>query len=334
MSASSPEKKVDATHDAPAAPAGGGHGGSHVVGWALAINLLIAVLKFVVAAVTRSTAMLAEACHSLADTGNQVFLLLGIKLSGRRANDEHPFGYATERYFWAFIAALSIFLVGGAFSIYEGAHKVFGAGHGGEQEALGSPTWAFVVLGGSIVLELFSFLVALKEFNKERGGRPLTEIVDEARDPTVITVLFEDAAALLGLVLAFGGVFLTWWTGDQRWDGLASVLVGLVLVVVAAFLARVTKSLLIGRSVPARERARIEEIARAARDVVGVVHIRTVHFGPDEVMCGLKLRFSPGLDTRALEERINALEAALRAELPHLVRIYVEPGFDEHPAPQ
>lgn len=331
MSTAAPAKAPAPASPAPAPAEGGGHGGAHVIGWALAANLLIAVLKFIVAAVTSSTAMLAEACHSLADTGNQVLLLLGMRLSGRPENEEHPFGYDGERYFWAFIAALSIFSIGGAFSIYEGVHKMLEAGHGGggEHGGISSPLWAFVVLGGSIVLELFSFVVALREFRKDAAGRTLAQAVAEARDPTVITVLFEDTAALTGLVIALLGVTLTTLTGDALWDGLASVLVGLVLVVVAVFLGRVTKSLLIGRSVPPAERARIEAIARAARDVVKVIHIRTVHFGPDQVMCGLKLTFSPSLDMGTLEQRINELEAQLRAELPHLRRIYVEPGFDE-----
>lgn len=296
-----------------------------MVGWALAINIAIAVLKFIVAGMTSSSAMLAEAFHSLADCGNQIFLLLGMRLAERNPDEEHPFGYATERYFWSFVAALSIFTVGGALSIYEGGRKVLGFEH----EAIESPLWAYAVLGVSIALESVSFVVALREFRQGSRGRSLRQTVREARDPTVITVLFEDLAALVGLGVALAGVLASVLLRSPVWDGLASVLVGAVLVAVAAFLARETKSLLIGRSVPPSERARIEAIARGARDVVQVIHIRTVHLGPDEVMCGLKLRFNPTLDTGTLEQRINELEASLRAELPHLVRIYVEPGFDE-----
>ena len=315
----------------PAPPSTGGdsaHAGSaRVVVAALAINVLIAIIKFLVAAVTHSTAMLAEAFHSLADTGNQIFLLLGMRLAARPADDEYPFGHASERYFWAFMAALSIFTVGGALSIYEGAKKIFGDEH----EELANPRWAFVVLGVSIVLETYSFLVAMREFRTESRGRGFLRTVEDARDPTVLTVLFEDAAALVGLVFALAGVALTTLTGHAIWDGIASVMVGLVLVAVAWVLARRTKSLLIGRSVPDEERRRIEEIAAAGVDVRRVIHIRTVHLGPDEVMCGLKLTFSPGLDIPTLERRINELEAQLRAAYPHLVRIYVEPGFDERP---
>ena len=304
--------------------------GGHVVGWALVINLAIAALKFAVAVVTSSTAMLAEAFHSLADCGNQVFLLLGMRLAARRPDDEHPFGYASERYFWSFIAALSIFSVGGALSIYEGGRRVLAPAAEGHQ-AIDSPVWAFAVLGVSIVLESISFAVALREFRRSAGGRTLGTMLREARDPTVITVLFEDTAALVGLVVALVGVGASTLTGNAVWDGLASIVVGLVLAAVALFLTRETKSLLIGRSVPPAERDRITAIAAASPDVLSVVHIRTVHLGPDEVMCGLKLSFTPTLDTRTLEARINDLEARLRAELPHLVRIYVEPGFEEHP---
>ena len=304
---------------------GGGHGGARVVIWAFFVNLLIAVIKFIVAGVSGSTAMLAEALHSFSDCGNQVFLLLGMRLAERPPDEEHPFGYATERYFWAFMAALGIFLVGGTVSMYEGVKKVFFE----HEEKLENPKWAFIVLGVSIVLEGISFVVALREFRQASAGKGVRRTVKEARDPTLITVLFEDTAAMLGLVFAFLGVLLATVTHDVRWDGAASILVGVVLVTVAWFLARASKALIIGRSVPESERRRIAEIAAAARDVLGVIHIRTVHFGPDEVMCGLKLSFTPTLDTRTLEARINELEAQLRAELPHLRRIYVEPGFDE-----
>jgi cation diffusion facilitator family transporter len=292
---------------------------------ALAINVIIAALKFGVAAWTGSTAMLAEAFHSLADTVNQIFLLLGIRLANRPSDEEHPFGFGSERYFWAFMAALGIFAVGGGLSIYEGVEKILE----GDTHGMTNLRWALAVLGGSILLESASLRVALGELREMQGSRGLRATLREARDPTVFTVLFEDVAALVGLVLAFLGVLLSSTRGTPLWDGLASVLIGLVLVAVAVRLGGDAKALLIGRSVPERERRRIEEIARAARGVIGVVHIRTVHLGPNEVMCGLKLAFEPTLDVRTLETLINELEASLRAELPHLRRIYVEPGFDE-----
>ncbi len=305
------------------------HDGQRVVIAALVVNVAIAGCKFTAAAMSRSTAMLAEACHSLADSANQVFLLVGLRLSARAPDDKHPFGYGPETYFWAFIVALCIFAVGGAFSIYEGIHKIAGVGGHGP---LGSPTSAYAVLGASMLLEGYSFSVAMREFKHLRHGRGIRATLHEARDPTVLTVLFEDLAALFGLVVALAGIVLAQLTGHQAWDGAASVVVGVALAAVAFVLARDAKSLLIGRSVPEGERERIAEIARAARDVVGVVHIRTVHLGPRDVMAALKLTFNPALDTRTLEARINELEASLRAALPHLRRIYVEPGFDERAA--
>ncbi len=302
-------------------------GGERVVVAALLINLAIAGCKFFAAAMSRSTAMLAEACHSLADTANQIFLLLGIRLSARKPDEDHPFGYGPETYFWAFMVALCIFSVGGAFSIYEGIRKMANAGEAGHD--LGDPRWAYFVLGASILLESWSFTVAMREFRHLRRGRGVRATLTEARDPTVLTVLFEDLAALFGLAVAAVGVVVSHATGRVEWDGAASVVVGLALVAVAFVLGRDAKSLLIGQSVPPAERTRIAEIARDARDVREVIHIRTIHLGPRDVMCALKLRFDPSLDTRTLEVRINELEASLRSALPHLTRIYVEPGFDE-----
>jgi cation diffusion facilitator family transporter len=303
-------------------------GGQRVVVAALLINVAIAGCKFVAAALSRSTAMLAEACHSLADTANQVFLLIGLRASSRPPDEKHPFGYGPETYFWAFMVALCIFSVGGALSIWEGVDKI---AHG-RDHALGDPRWAYAVLAASIALESWSFTVAMREFKHLRRGRGLRATLTEARDPTVLTVLFEDLAALFGLAVAATGIALAHATGQPAYDGAASVVVGGALVAVALVLARDAKSLLIGQSVPEGERNRIAEIAAAARDVVGVVHIRTIHLGPRDVMCGLKLRFSPTLDTLTLKQRINELEAQLRAALPHLTRIYVEPGFDERAA--
>ena len=297
---------------------------------ALLVNLLIAVGKFVAAALSRSTAMLAEACHSLADSANQVFLLLGLRLAARPPDEKHNFGYGPETYFWSFVVALCIFLIGGAFSVYEGAHKILHA----DPHDVGNPLAAYVVLGASIMLEGYSCFVAVKEFHHVRRGRTVRATLREARDPTVVTVLFEDLAALFGLVVAALGVILAQVTGRAWWDGAASIVVGVALILVAAVLARTSRSLLIGQSVPEDERRLITDIAARSPDVLGVVHIRTIHLGPQDVMAGLKLRFSPDLDTRTLEARINDLEAALRAALPHLRRIYVEPGFDERVAPR
>jgi cation diffusion facilitator family transporter len=300
-------------------------GSTRVVVWALLINLLIAAFKFVAAYFSRSTAMLAEACHSTADCFNQVFLLLGMRRAARPPDEQHPFGYGPETYFWAFMVALSIFTLGSGFSLREGIHKIL---HPHDTEP-GDPRWAYAVLVVSILLETYSLIVAMREFRHIRAGRGVRRTLEEARDPTVLTVLFEDIAALLGLGFALGGILLARYTGNPIWDGVASILVGVILGAVAIVLARDSKSLLIGEGVTPGDKQRIEEIVRAHRDVVEIIHLRTIHLGPKEVLLAIKVRFIGNLDTRMLEARINEIESSLRKDLPQLRRIYVEPGFAE-----
>jgi cation diffusion facilitator family transporter len=310
------------------APADSGDkNGLRVVVAALAVNIAIAIFKFIAAAVTGSSAMLAEASHSTADTANQIFLLIGMRKSARPPDRDHPFGYGPETYFWAFMVALCIFSVGGGFSVHEGVEKILHR-HDPSQH-LSDPRWAYVVLGVSILLESYSFTVAMREFRHIRAGRGVRRTLKETRDPTVLTVLFEDLAALFGLLVALGGILLTRLTGNVAWDGAASIVVGLALGAVAFVLARDTKSLLIGQSVNQADEARIRAIVCANRDVVELVHLRTMHMAPEEVIAAIKVRFLGNLDTRTLELRINDIEAELRRALPRLRRIYIEPGFNE-----
>jgi cation diffusion facilitator family transporter len=298
-----------------------------VVVAALLVNVAIAALKFVAAFFSRSSAMLAEACHSLADTTNQIFLMIGMRRSARPPDEQHPFGHGPETYFWSFMVALCIFALGGGFSVHEGIEKIL---HRHDPaEGLGDARWAYGVLVVSIALESYSLSVAMRELKHIRAGRGLRRTLAEARDPTVLTVLFEDLAALFGLAVALGGVYLTRATGNLAWDGAASIVVGLALGGVAWILARDTQSLLIGRSVNPVDDRRIREIVAAHPDVIELVHLRTMHLGPHEVIAAIKIRFVGTLDVRTLEVRINELEAKLRAALPSLRRIYVEPGFDE-----
>jgi cation diffusion facilitator family transporter len=303
-------------------------GGLRVVVIALAMNLLIALFKFITAAISRSTAMLAEAVHSLADSANQLFLLIGMRRSTRPPDERHPFGYGTETYFWAFIVAGSIFLIGAVVSIWEGAEKLWHL-YKGVHRGYGDVKWALIVLAVSIVLELISLRAAWQEFHHITAGRGLRRTIEDARDPTVIMVLFEDLAALFGLIVALLGVLLTHLTGQQVWDALASVIVGLALGTVAVVLGRDTKSLLIGEAVPPEEHRRIAALLAGCPDVLQVVHLRTLHIGPREVLCAIKLHFRRDLTIDGLERSINALEAQLRQAFPHLRRIYIEPGFDE-----
>jgi cation diffusion facilitator family transporter len=312
--------------------AGAGKSGARVIIAALAVNVAIAIFKFIAAGFTRSSAMLAEACHSTADTANQIFLLVGMRKAARPPDRAHPFGYGPETYFWAFIVAMCIFTVGASVSVWEGLEKIIHRNNPAQE--LGDPRWAYGVLGVSILLEAYSLSVAMKEFRHIRAGRGVRRTLRETRDPTVLTVLFEDLAALFGLFVAFGGILATRLTGNVLWDGVASVVVGLALGGVAFVLGRDTKSLLIGESVTEADEERIRAIVSAHRDVVELVHLRTMHMAPEEVIAAIKVRFIGNLDTRTLELRINEIEATLRTELPRLRRIYIEPGFNEEPARQ
>lgn len=304
------------------------HGESNlVVVAALLANGLIAVAKFIAAFFTRSSAMLAEAFHSLADTVNQLFLLIGVKLSTRPADRAHPFGYAKERYFWAFIVAVSIFTMGAAFSIYEGVKKII---HFDDPEhALRHPLWGLGVLGLALGLESVSWIIAVREFFRRKGGRPFGEAIRDARDPIIITVLFEDTAAIFGLITALAGLSLSWATGNMLFDGAASLLVGLVLAGVAYFLARETKDLLLGESVKAGDDLRIQQIIQRNQQVERLLVQRTMHLGPDDVLAVFKIEFINGLSTEDIEAAIDEIESDLRQALPYLKRIWIEPGSSE-----
>lgn len=301
-------------------------GSQSVVVKALLANLGIAIAKFVAAFISRSASMLSEAVHSLADSGNQLFLLLGMRRATRQEDAIHEFGYAAERYFWAFIVAVSLFTIGATFSTYEGVHKVLHP-HG----AMGSRTVAYAVLGVSIALELFSLNAAVVEFRHVKAGRSLEQTISEARDAVIIVVLFEDIAALVGLLAALAGLLLSHLTGNGIWDGVGSIIVGVTLFGVAFFLARKTKQLLIGQAVPPAQRARMVEIIEQSPGVQKLLHMRTMHLGPEEVLVGMKIIVGDAVKARDATQFIDLLEARLRAELPHLKRIYVELGTSEDP---
>lgn len=309
--------------------ANNGHGGGlRVVIVALIVNTLIAVFKFIAAAISGSTAMLAEAVHSLADTANQIFLLIGMRRSTRPPDYLHPFGYGTETYFWSFIVAGSIFTIGAIVSMWEGLEKIWHILHKTYQPH-GDVRWAIGVLGVSVLLELWSLRAAISEFRHITKGRGLIKTIQDARDPTVITVLFEDVAAIFGLLIALVGILLAHFLHQPIWDALASVFVGVSLGCVAVFLGRESMSLLVGEAVPEEEHQRMVEVTGAFPGVLEVIHIRTMHIAPREVLGAFKLRFARDLTMDQLEVKINELESRLRSEFPHLRRIYVEPGFDE-----
>ena len=296
-------------------------GSQSVVVKALVANFGIAAAKFVAAFISGSVSMLSEAVHSLADSGNQFFLLLGMRRSARQEDAIHEFGYAAERYFWAFIVAISLFTVGATFSLYEGIHKVLHPG--GE---VGHRTAAYIVLGVSIALELYSLNAAVAEFRHIKAGRSLKQTIDEARDAVIIIVLFEDLAALAGLVAALGGLLLSQLTGNGIWDGIGSIIVGVTLFSVAYFVARKTRRLLIGQSVPFAQRERIVQLVEQSPGVRKLVHLRTMHLGPDDVLVGMKIVVDDAASSGDAARLIDVIESRLRAELPVLKRIYVEIG--------
>lgn len=309
---------------------GGGEDSMKVVMAALAGNLAIAVCKFGAAYFSKSAAMLAEAVHSLSDTGNQALLIVGMRLALRPATEKHPFGRSGEQYFWPFIVSLLLFAIGGAFAIYEGIHKIHDPG----PEATGKQLIAaYVVLGVSVVFESFSWSVAFKEFRAMRQGRSYREVLTDAKDVTVPLVLMEDTAALAGLSIALLGVAISQFAHAPWVDGAASVVIGAILCSIAVFLAFETHGLLIGEGATRGDRERAERIVAGTPNVDRVVEVLTLHLGPSDVLLALKVAFAKKLTVDELEESINEIERRVRGEMPQMKRIFVEPdskgGFTE-----
>jgi cation diffusion facilitator family transporter len=289
-----------------------------VVVAALAGNVAIATCKFAAAYLSSSTATLAEAVHSLADTGNQALLLVGMSLAARGASEKFAFGRATERYFWPFVVALLLFSVGGAFAVFEGIdHLIHGA-------PPGQRLWSYGVLGVSLAMEAASFKVAYGEFKVMAKGRPLREALFEARDPTIPLVLAEDTMAMIGLVLAFAAVGLSQLTGIAWLDPAGSVLIGLALCAVAVLLAKVTHALLIGESATPEDQGTALELTEGVEGVERVTQLLTMHLGPDDVVLAMKLAFRPGMTVEEVEELTNEIERRIRAKLPQMRKIFIE----------
>jgi cation diffusion facilitator family transporter len=280
---------------------------------------------------SHSVAMLAEAVHSTSDTGNQLLLLIGMRLAMRPPSERHPFGRSGEYYFWPFVVSLLLFSLGGAFGVYEGVHKLR---HPGLQTTGGQAAWAYAVLGTSIVFELYSFSVAAREFRQIRRGRRVREVLLDGRDVTVPLVLMEDTSALAGLTVALVGVVVSHVWHFRAADAIASLVIGAILCCVAVFLAYETHGLLIGEAATREDRAKVEEIVTGMHEVRRLVEILTLHLGPRDVVLALKIAFDPDMKVPALEDAINELERRVRRELPHMTRIFVEPdSVGEHEAP-
>lgn len=286
---------------------------------ALLANLGIAVGKLFGFAITGSASMLAESIHSVADSGNQGLLLLGGKRARRAADLEHPFGYGRERYFWAFVVALVLFSLGGAFALYEGVSKIR---HPHEVE---SPGVAIGILGLAILLEGYSFRTAVREADQVRGDAGWWQFIRRSKNPELPVVLLEDLGALIGLVLATGAVILTLVTDDSVWDGLGTVSIGVLLTILAIVLAVEMKSLLIGESAEGATEDAIRTAMEAQPTVDRVIHLRTQHLGPEELLVGAKVSFLGDLSVPELAEAVDRVEAAVRAAVPATGIMYIEP---------
>jgi cation diffusion facilitator family transporter len=300
----------------------GGHGGGKAIIAALLANLGIAVAKFVAFFVTGASSMLAEGIHSVADSGNQVLLLIGGKRAKRAATPEHPFGFGRDRYVYGFLVAIVLFSVGGLFAIYEGVHKLQ------HPEPLESPIWAVGVLVIAIVLEGFSLRTALKETSAvRRPGDSYWQFIRHARAPELPVVLLEDTAAETGLVLALLGVGLAWITGQPVFDALGTVLIGLLLVAVAAILAMETKSLLLGESALPEIQRRIADALESGDSGLSVIHMRTQHLGPEELLVGAKIAVRHDDTAASIAHAIDEAEARIRQAVPEARVIYLEPDI-------
>jgi cation diffusion facilitator family transporter len=297
-------------------------GGTRAIIAALAANLGIAVTKFVAWLLTGSSSMLAEAIHSVADSGNQALLLLGGKRAKRRATPEHPFGYGRERYIYAFIVSIVLFSVGGLFALYESYHKLQ------HPEPIESWKWVPVlVLAVAIGLESYSFRTAIVESNHTRGKSSWVQFVRRAKAPELPVVLLEDAGALLGLILAMFGVVLTLVTGDGTWDGIGTGAIGLLLVAIAVILAVETKSLLLGEGANPEDVTTIERAILAGEGIERIIHMKTLHLGPEELLVAAKIAVPAHEPAEALTRHINETEARIRAALPIARVIYLEPDI-------
>ncbi|MEU8613814.1 cation diffusion facilitator family transporter [Actinoplanes sp. NPDC048791] len=297
-------------------------GGTKAIIAALAANLGIAATKFVAWLLTSSSSMLAESIHSVADSGNQALLLLGGKRAQRKATPEHPFGYGRERYIYAFIVSIVLFSVGGLFALYEAYHKI--------QEKEGIHEWQWVpvtVLVVAIGLESYSFRTAIKESNHTRGKTSWVNFVRRAKAPELPVVLLEDAGALIGLVFALFGVVLTLITGNGVWDGIGTAAIGLLLVTIAAILALETKSLLLGEGANPEDVAKIQQAIMAGPGVERIIHMKTLHLGPEELLVAAKIAVQPSELAADVARHINETEVRIRQALPIARVIYLEPDI-------
>lgn len=289
---------------------------------ALAANAGIAVAKFVGYLLTGSSSMLAESVHSVADTSNQVLLLLGQRVARKPADALHPFGYGRSRYFWSFVVALVLFTLGSVFALYEGYHKIT------HRAELSSPAVALAILLVAIALEAYSFRTAVTESRPLKGSGSWWRFIRSSRNPELPVVLLEDTGALVGLLLAVLGVGLTAATGDPVWDGMATIGIGVLLGVIAGILMVEMHSLLIGESATRAETDAIRAALETTEHVDRLIHIRTQYLGPDEMLVAAKIAMAPRIELATVAAAIDAAEANVRAAVPAARVIYLEPDLE------
>ena len=285
---------------------------------AMAANLVIAVTKLAAAAFSGSSSMLSEGIHSLVDTGNQLLLLLGLRKSRKPADEDHPFGHGKELYFWSLIVAIALFGVGGGMSIYEGITQLL------HPRPLSDPRWNYAVLGVAFLFDGISWIIALRSLLPDIRKDGLRKMLLTTKDPSVLTILGEDTADLIGIAVAFGGIFLGHLLDSPRADGIAAIVIGLVLAAVAVFLIYQSKRLLLGESADPEVVESIRAIAKAVPGIERVGRPLTMHFGPDEVLLNLEVHFRSHLAATELTAAVDHLERTIREKHPEIRRIFIE----------
>lgn len=289
---------------------------------AVLANIAIGIVKFIAAAISGSSAMISEGVHSIVDSGNGLLILFGMKRAQRRPDISHPFGYSQELYFWTLVVAVMIFALGGGVSMYEGIHRIAEIT---PETKLGDPTLNYIIIGISAIIEGFSLSVALREFNAARGSTKPLKFIREAKDPSLFTVVLEDSAAEIGLLLAFLGTFLGHLTGNPYFDGIASVLIGVLLACVSVVLLRETKGLLIGEGLNAAEVIEVMGIVEAEPHVSKCGRVLSYYLGPHDLLLTIDVTFDEESDRNQIDGAIDAIERAIVRAFPQTTRIFIEP---------
>jgi len=285
----------------------------------LATDILIAISKFIAAGITGSSSMISEAIHSVIDAISQMLLIWGIKTSKKKPDEERPFGYGKELYFWSFVVSLVIFLLGGCISFYEGILRIK------QPDFKGSPAWSYATLGIAFIFTLVSLTTAFKAFNKQRGNVSFFKAVQESKDPSTFIVLLGDVADLLGLMVAFLGVFLGRLFHNPYYDGIASMIIGMILIVISLLLVRESKSLLMGETTSRKTLRKIVAIAEADEAIIKVKKHFSMYMAPEEVLLQLNAVFKKDQSTEQITNAIERISQTIKAEFPRIRQIFIEP---------